>query len=110
MVPDFDARSECSNTTNQDDNLSTRSNSPLVLPIMENLPAKFKRVGPGDENRSCARTDVVFVHPEKPIVKEPPKPVEASTASTSASKTEVCYLVVVHTKTISRTALLLTRG
>lgn len=89
VVPDYDARSECSNTTNNDDNLSTRSNSPLVLPIMESLPAKFKRVGPGDENRSCARTDVIFVHPEKPKVKEMPKPAETSSASNSVVKSQV---------------------
>ncbi|KAK3749169.1 hypothetical protein QZH41_010363, partial [Actinostola sp. cb2023] len=89
VAPDFDARSECSNTTNNDDNMSTRSNSPLVLPIIDTFTAKFKRVGPGDENRSCARTDVVFVHPEKPKVKETPKPSEStSTISNSVSKPE----------------------
>ena len=91
-MPDFDARSEYSNTTNQDDNLSTRSNSPLVLPIIDTLPAKFKRVGPGDENR-CARTDVVFVHPEKPVAKETPKPAESTPViSTVITKPEVCNL------------------
>lgn len=89
LPADFDARSECSNTTNNDDNSSTRSNSPLVLPIIDSLPAKFKRVGAGEENRSCARTDVVFVHPEKPKVKEISKHTESSTSTSSPTKTEV---------------------
>lgn len=55
---------------------------------MDTLPAKFKRVGPGDENRSCARTDVVFVHPEKPKVKEVAKPCE--TSPSTVTKSEVC--------------------
>ncbi|XP_001637021.3 arginine-glutamic acid dipeptide repeats protein [Nematostella vectensis] len=85
---EFDERSECSNASVNDEVSSNRSNSPLVLPIIDPLPAKFKRVGPGEENRSCARTDVVYEHPERPKPKEGPRSSESSTANSTATRTE----------------------
>ena len=53
------------------------------------LPSKFKRVVTGEEGRSCFRTDVIFVHPEKPK-KDPACSREQSVPKESSSKAEVC--------------------
>lgn len=59
----------CSNSSNNNDDVaSNRSCSPAGsrLEAPGTLPPNFKRVISGEEGRSCVRTDVIFVHPEKP--------------------------------------------
>ena len=95
MVPDHDASSVCSNSSNNnDDAASNRSCSPagsrLEAPGPVELPGKFKRVISGEEGRSCVRTDVIFLHPEKPK-KEPTCSRETSVSKESPSKAEVTY-------------------
>ena len=86
MVPDHDASSVCSNSSNNnDDAASNRSCSPALV----ELPKKFKRMIAGEEGRSCVRTDVIFVHSEKPK-KEPTCSRETSVTKESPSKAEVC--------------------
>lgn len=59
------------------------------MPGPVSLPPKFKRVITGEEGRSCVRTDVIFVHPEKPK-KDLACSREASVSKESPSKAEVC--------------------
>ena len=92
VVPDHDASSVCSNSSNNnDDAASNRSCSPAGsrLEAPGPLPANFKRIISGEEGRSCVRTDVIFVHPEKPK-KEPTCSRETSVSKESTSKAEVC--------------------
>ena len=58
------------------------------MPGPVSLPPKFKRVIT-EEGRSCVRTDVVFVHPEKPK-KDPACSRETSVSKETSSKAEVC--------------------
>lgn len=94
VVPDHDTSSVCSNSSNNnDDAASNRSCSPagnrLEAPGPMVLPNNFKQVISGEEGRSCVRTDVIFVRPEKPK-KEPMCSRETSVSKESPSKAEVC--------------------
>ena len=89
MLPDHDASSVCSNSSNNNDDLaSNRSCSPADAPEPVKLPERFKRVSTGEEGRSCARTDVIFVHSEKPK-KDTTCSRETSVSKESPSKAEV---------------------
>ena len=82
----------CSNSSNNnDDAASNRSCSPVGsrLEAPGPLPANFKRVISDEEGQSCVRTDVIFVHPEKP--KKEPTSREATSSKESSTKTEVCF-------------------
>lgn len=96
VVPDHEASSVCSNSSNNNDDVaSNRSCSPTGsrLEAPGTLPPNFKRVISGEEGRSCVRTDVIFVHPEKPkkeptcretpVSKESPSKAEAGESSSS---------------------------
>lgn len=88
MLPDHDASSVCSNSSNNNDEVaSNRSCSPADAPEPIKLPDKFKRLMAGEEGRSCARTDVVFVHSEKPK-KDTTCSREVSVSKESSSKAE----------------------
>lgn len=90
MVPDHEASSVCSNSSNNNDDVaSNRSCSPAGsrLEAPGTLPPNFKRVISGEEGRSCVRTDVIFVHPEKP--KKEPTCRETPVSKESPSKAEV---------------------
>lgn len=89
VVPDHEASSVCSNSSNNnDDAASNRSCSPVGsrLEAPGPLPANFKRVISDEEGQSCVRTDVIFVHPEKP--KKEPTSREATSSKESSTKTE----------------------
>ena len=58
------------------------------MPGPVSLPPRFKRVITGEEGRSCVRTDVIFVHPEKPK-KDPACSRETSVSKELPSKAEV---------------------
>lgn len=58
------------------------------MPGPVSLPPRFKRVITGEEGRSCVRTDVIFVPPEKPK-KDPACSRETSVSKESSSKAEV---------------------
>ena len=92
VLPDHDASSVCSNSSNNDDAASNRSCSPsgsrIEVPGPPPLPGNFKRVISDQEGRSCVRTDVIFVQPEKPK-KEPTSTRETSSSKNSPSKAEV---------------------
>ncbi|XP_058967313.2 arginine-glutamic acid dipeptide repeats protein isoform X1 [Pocillopora verrucosa] len=97
VLPDHDASSVCSNSSNNNDEVaSNRSCSPADASEPIKLPDRFKRLISGEEGRSCARTDVVFVHSEKPkkdttcsrevsVTKESSSKAEASESSTEVS-------------------------
>lgn len=89
MLPDHDASSVCSNSSNNNDEVaSNRSCSPADASEPIKLPDRFKRLISGEEGRSCARTDVVFVHSEKPK-KDTTCSREVSVSKESSSKAEV---------------------
>ncbi|XP_074624808.1 uncharacterized protein LOC141883279 isoform X1 [Acropora palmata] len=93
VVPDHEASSVCSNSSNtNDDAASNRSCSPAGsrLEPPAPLPPNFKRLFCGEEGESCVRTDVIFVHPDKPKKESTPRETtcckESSSTKTEASE------------------------
>ena len=94
VVPDHEASSVCSNSSNtNDDAASNRSCSPAGsrLEPPAPLPPNFKRLFCGEEGESCVRTDVIFVHPDKPKKESTPRETTCCKES-SSTKTEVSAL------------------